>query len=97
MLTWEDCLGLCELTPDEIDAIARHEHLPQLAALELGEYLVTHPGGAPAISRMILDDIGRAENTGDQLEALKLKLVLKHFVESHCKAGGQNTPRSMAV
>lgn len=91
MLTWEDCLGLCDLTPEEIEAIAHHEHLSQMAALELGEYLVTHPGGTPAISRMILDDISRAEEAGDRLEALKLKLVLKHFVESHAKASGPNS------
>lgn len=84
MLTWSDCLGLCELTEEEIAAIAQHEHLPQLAALELGEYLMEHQG-APVVSRMILDDIAEAEAKGDKFEALKLKLVLKHFVECHAK------------
>jgi hypothetical protein len=27
MLTFEDCLELCELTEDEVDAIAQHEQL----------------------------------------------------------------------
>ena len=29
MLTFEDCLALCELTEDEIDAIAEHEQISQ--------------------------------------------------------------------
>ena len=36
MLTFEDCLSLSELTEEEILAIAEHEHIPELAALELG-------------------------------------------------------------
>lgn len=83
MLTWDDCVGLCDLTEEEIEAIRQHEHLPALAALELGQYLVHHEGGCPAIRRMILDDIETARAKGDFLAILKLKLVLKHFVENH--------------
>ena len=43
VLTFEDCLGLCELTEEEIRAIAEHEHLPQIVALELGNYLMRGP------------------------------------------------------
>lgn len=83
MLTWEDCLGLADLTEEEIQAIQLHEHLPALAALELGQYLVHREGGCPAIRRMILDDIEAARTRGDYMQVLKLKLVLKHFVETH--------------
>ncbi len=31
MLTFDDCLALCELTEEEIDAIAEHEHLPEIS------------------------------------------------------------------
>jgi hypothetical protein len=40
MLTYQDCVELSDLTEDEIDAIARHERLPEMAALEMGSYLV---------------------------------------------------------
>ena len=33
MLTYKDCLKLCGLTAEEIAAIARHEHLPEIVAL----------------------------------------------------------------
>jgi hypothetical protein len=83
MLTWEDCVGLCDLSEDEIRAIAKHEHIPLMAAVELGHYLVRTRHGAPRISRMIIDDIKAARAAGDDLEELKLKAVLRHFIEQH--------------
>ena len=86
MLTLKDCLALADLSEDEILAIAEHEHLPEIAALELGQYLVQTPSGAPAIRRMILDDIAAAEKRGDKTRALTLKLVLKRFCDCHPEA-----------
>ncbi len=83
MLTWEDCVALCGLTEEDIRAIAQHEHLPLMAAVELGHYLVRTPHGAPRISRMIVDDIKAARAAGDRLEELKLTAVLNHFIEQH--------------
>ena len=37
MLTWTDCVELSELSAEEIAAIARHEHLPEMVALDLQE------------------------------------------------------------
>lgn len=83
MLTVEDCIGLCELTRDEVAAIAEHEHVPEIVAAEMGAYLVALPDGERRLKRMILDDIRDAEARGDFEHALKLKLVLHHFVETH--------------
>jgi hypothetical protein len=83
MLTWDDCVALCDLTDEEICAIAAHEHIPLMAAVELGNYLVHRPDGPPRISRMIVDDIESARARGDRLEELKLKAILRHFVERH--------------
>ena len=83
MLTYQDCLDLCELEEDEVEAIAEHEHLTEIAALELGNYLIHSPDGVPMIERMILDDIERARARHDFRHAAKLRLVLKHFVDSH--------------
>jgi hypothetical protein len=92
MLTWEDCLGLCELSEEEVRAIALHEHIPMMAAVELGFYLVRTAHGAPRISRMIIDDIRAASVRGDTCEAAKLKSVLRHFVETHRPAPVTVTP-----
>ena len=34
MLTREDCLALCELTEGEVEAIAEHEHVPEMIAID---------------------------------------------------------------
>lgn len=83
MLTLEDCIALSELTEEEIDAIAEHEHLPEVVAAELGNYLIHCADGTARIRRMIRDDIESARARGDFVHAAKLKLVLKHFLETH--------------
>ncbi len=83
MLSYKDCVGLCDLTEAEIDAIAEHEHLPRLVALELGEYLIHSPEGVPMIRKMIIDDIAHARQHGDWDKALKLRATLRHFIQTH--------------
>ena len=83
MLTLEDCLALCELTRDEVDAIARHEHIPEMAAAEVGNYLVHLPGGEMRIKAIIRDDMARARAAGDRERELAFKLVLRDFVLRH--------------
>lgn len=83
MLTLEDCIALCDLTKEEVAAIAEHEHIPEIVAVEMGNYLVHTPDGVPAIKRIILDDIESAKARGNQEHALALRLVLRHFVETH--------------
>lgn len=86
MLRYQDCVELSDLTEEEIEAIAQHEHLPEMAALELGSYLVHSEEGIPMIKRIILDDIEEARRRGHTQKMLELKLVLKHFVETHPSA-----------
>jgi hypothetical protein len=83
MLTIQDCIELSDLTEEEILAIAEHEHVPEMIAVELGCYLVHTPEGEKRIKRMIADDIVEARNRGDHRHAAKLKLVLKHYLEEH--------------
>jgi len=83
MLTLEDCIALSDLTEDEILAIAEHEHIPEIVAAEMGSYLVHSPDGVPLLKRMILDDIEGAKKRGDLAHALKLRLVLRHFIQTH--------------
>lgn len=83
MLTYEDCIGMCDLTSDEVDAIAEHDHIPQIVAAELGAYLVHTKEGIPMIRRFILEDIEHARERGNSQHAISLQLVLKHFVENH--------------
>lgn len=83
MLTYEDCLAFCDLTEDEIEAIAEHEHIPVIVAMELGQYLVQSADGVRKIKRIILDDIEAAIESNEEERCLVLKATLKHFIDTH--------------
>jgi len=83
MLSYEDCVGMCELSEEEIQAISQHEHIPAIVAAALGYYLCHNEDGVPMIKAMIVDDIAMAEKSGKPEEVLKLKAVLRHFVTTH--------------
>ena len=87
-LTFDDCLGLCDLSEDEILAIAEHERLPAIAALELGNYLVHTPDGEQRVKAMIRDDIAAAAACGDRSRELALKSVIRDYILRHpcCEA-----------
>jgi len=83
MLSLEDCIALSGLTEDEVHAIAEHEHIPEIAAAELGNYLIRSPDGELCIKVMIRDDIATAAAHGDQVRQLTLKMVLCSFIVQH--------------
>ena len=83
MLTIEDCIALSELTEEEILAIAEHEHIPRMAAVELGSYLAQTPAGERRIKEMIVEDIAHALEHNYRERVLTLKMCLKHFLEHH--------------
>ena len=56
MITLEDCIGLCGLTEEEVLAVAEHEHLPEVVATALAQYLLSREHGSEDI-RDILSKI----------------------------------------
>ena len=82
MLTIEDCIAFSELTEPEILAIAEHEHVPEMIAVEMGSYLLHRPDGETCIKSIILDDIRKAQERGDRRHVARLKMVLRHFMET---------------
>lgn len=83
MLTLQDCIELSDLNEEEILAIAEHEHIPEMVALEMGNYLCHTPQGEKRIRRMIADDIRHARDKGDFQRSTLLKQVLKHYIAEH--------------
>ena len=83
MLTLEDCIALSDLTEEEILAIASHESIPEIAAAELGNYLVRNIDGEWVIKAMIRDDIAHAAACGSRERELALKMVLRNYICSH--------------
>ncbi|WP_432695437.1 hypothetical protein ACQUQP_12900 [Marinobacterium sp. YM272] len=73
---------MSDLTEEEIDAIAVHEHMDTMIAVALGHYLVTHDG-EQKIRQIILDDINEARRAGKKDQEQLLRGVLQHFIATH--------------
>ena len=94
MISLEDCIALCGLTEEEVLAIAEHEHLPEIAATALAQYLSSQAQGTEKIRDMIVDDIRRAQSGGDKEHVLTLLHVLHHFLKTHPEARPKSHPWS---
>jgi hypothetical protein len=94
MITLEDCLAFCGLTEEEVLAIAEHEHIPEIAAAALAEYLARQEHGEDRIRDMIVDDIRTSQQRGDCVHVRTLLHVLHHFLRTHPTACPANHPWS---
>jgi aryl-alcohol dehydrogenase-like predicted oxidoreductase len=95
MITLQDCVGLCGLTEEEVLAIAEHEHLPEIAATALAQYLLSQKHGSEKVRDMIVDDIRQTQLTsGSKEKVLMLLHVLHHFLKTHPEARPSNHPWS---
>jgi hypothetical protein len=86
MITLDDCIAMCELDEAEILAIAEHEHIPEIAAAALGQYLLHQAHGPERILDMLRDDIRAALARGHRSHARELFMALRHFVTCHPEA-----------
>jgi hypothetical protein len=86
MISLEDCIGLCGLDEEQVAAIAEHEHIPEIAATALANYLIMHPHGGEKIRCMIVDDIHNALDDGRVQHAAELFMALRHFLDQHPEA-----------
>lgn len=88
MLTYEECLEMCDLSELEVGAIAEHEHLDPMIAMALGHYLIEH-NGESHIRKIILDDIAKARSANNLQRVAVLNSVLLAFLRSHPQAEAQ--------
>jgi hypothetical protein len=97
MLTLQDCIAMCGLTAEEIEAIAEHEHVPEMVAAEIADYLVRSPEGMPILRRVIVDDLAAARAQGDHARIRRLHAVLRRFVADHpgCRCASEEELASM--
>jgi hypothetical protein len=86
MINLHDIVDMTDLTPEEVAAVAEHEHLPDLNAAALADYLMHAPKGPQTVMRMISEDIRAALRRDDLPHARALFAVLRHFAASHPEA-----------
>lgn len=83
MLTLQDCLDMCDLSPEVVDAIAEHEHLPCILAAQLGECLACSASGRALIHSFILDGLADSMRRGDRRRLARFERALKAFRSAH--------------
>jgi len=88
MISFEDCIALCGLTAQEVAAIAEHEHVPEVAAATLGQYLLKQEHGKEQICQMIVDDIRAALLAKNTSHATRLLAALRHLLAVQEGNGG---------
>lgn len=83
MLTFEECCSMCGLTEQTVAAVAEHENIPEMVALELAAHLLAQPGGARRIAQIIEEDIAAAHCRHDEAHEAALLVVLRQFRLEH--------------
>jgi hypothetical protein len=83
MISSEDLIGFCDLTPDEVQVVAEHEHVSQATAAVLGNYLLQSQSGCEQIRDMLMDEVRVAVRQHDVPHARQLASTLRHFLREH--------------
>ncbi|HET6757338.1 MAG TPA: hypothetical protein VFH21_06985 [Burkholderiales bacterium] len=86
MLTLTDCLDLSELSSDLVHEIAKHEHVPEIVAIELGHLLLKSSEGVNMIRSYLLDNLKKASAQGHRARAKKLDRMIAVFNAAHSPA-----------
>lgn len=79
MITLQDCLDMSGLSADLVNAIAEHEHLPSIVAMELGENLLANPEGRAVIERYLDEDLAAAWRSGDRHRIARVQRAIDCF------------------
>jgi len=88
-------LACAGLTEEEVLAIAEHEHLLEIAATALAQYLLSLEHGGKKVHDMTVDDIRHAQLNGAENEhVLTLLHVLYYFLKTHPEARPSTDPWS---
>lgn len=86
MISLEDCVAMCGLSAEEVSAVSEHEHIPEIAATALANYLLQRAGGPEQIRTMIIEDIHKALDAGRIEHAGELFSALRHFLHEYPQA-----------
>lgn len=79
MLTLQDCIAFCGLTEDQLEAIARHQHLADVVAAEWAENMLATEAGRGIIESILCDEIACARARGDLRRARRYEAGLGAF------------------
>jgi hypothetical protein len=83
MISIRDCIDYSNLTDDEVEVIAEHEHLPFDSAAQLACCLAQSDEGSQVLRCLLKDAVCDARTCGKQ-QALRLaRRALRQFSANH--------------
>jgi hypothetical protein len=97
MLSLDECIGMSDLTEDEIAVIAEHERVPSIVAAGLGHHLLETPKGVFKLRCFIGDLLAQAKIAGNRDKAQHLDRVLDRFNREHPVPPVLTPPRSKRI
>lgn len=83
MLTLEDCLDYCDLTDEEVELFAQHEHIPSEVAGPVACGLVQTEEGVSRMDHCLSEMIVEAVSEGDFVKAEHALHVYAQFRAAH--------------
>jgi len=92
MLSYRDCLDMAAVTEDESAAIAQHEHIPAILALEMGHHLLGSETGKRRLQEMIVATVTAAQDHGRCAPCEKFSRTLGDFVRKWAPPGAVEKP-----
>ena len=81
MISVNECIAICGLDRKEIAVVAGREHIPEVAASALANYLLHHDGDEVEIRKMMTEDLHAAIEDGRLQQASELFMALREFLE----------------
>ncbi len=93
MLSLQECIDFSDLSEEEIEAIAEHEHVPEIVAAELGATLLQTASGVCLIKLYLLENIEQARARGKFDKARRLEALYRRFDREHPGADPAQTER----
>ncbi len=97
MLSLQDCLDLADLTESEITSIAKHEHIPPIVALELGQQLLRTPEGLKKLRQFLVDDIAGARARHNCRQCERFSQTLEQYIEGHPECREADSARALRL
>lgn len=83
MLTLRDCLDYCDLTDDDVEMVAEHEHMPPTVAAHFACAMVQTSEGVLEIAHFMEEIVEDAEVHGELNKAEHVRHVCARFQAAH--------------
>jgi hypothetical protein len=83
VLTYEDCIRFNDLSDEEVEVLADHEHMPDMVACELATCLHTSQQGLKTLRRCMEEDLIVATRAHKRGRMVTIGRALSRFDQEH--------------